>query len=68
MKCVWISIPYFSNILTKFFVSFANAPTLTGIISDNNEIRTHNDLVCKRTLNHLAKLSSADSLWSSYVT
>ena len=56
MKCVWISILYFSNILAKFFVTLANAPTLTGIISDNNEIRTHNDLVYKRTLNHLAKL------------
>ena len=25
-------------------------------LSDSNGIRTHNHLVCKRTLNHLAKL------------
>ena len=28
-----------------------------GYISDSNEIRTHNHLVRKRTLNHLAKLA-----------
>ena len=26
-------------------------------LSDSNGIRTHNHLVCKRTLNHLAKLT-----------
>ena len=26
-------------------------------LSDSNEIRTHNQLVCKRTLNHLSKLA-----------
>ena len=26
-------------------------------LSDSNEIRTHNHLVCKQTLNHLAKLA-----------
>ena len=28
------------------------------ILSDSNEIRTHNHLVCKPTLNHVAKLAS----------
>ena len=27
-------------------------------LSDSNEIRNHNHLVCKRTFNHLAKLAS----------
>ena len=26
-----------------------------GILSDSNGIQAHNQLVCKRTLNHLAK-------------
>ena len=33
-------------------------------LSDCNGTRTHNHLVCKRTVNHLAKLSSLDK-WSS---
>ena len=33
-------------------------------LSDCNVTRTHNHLVCKRTVNHLAKLSSLDK-WSS---
>ena len=27
------------------------------ILSDSNRIRTHNHLICKRTLNHLTKLA-----------
>ena len=32
-------------------------------LSDSNEIRTHNHLVHKRTLNHLAKLASLVNGW-----
>ena len=37
----------------------------TGSLSDNNGIRTQNHLVCKQTLNHLAKL--AECLFTNYV-
>ena len=37
---------------------FEVLPILYFVISDSNEIRTHNELVRKRTLNHLAKLDS----------
>ena len=32
-------------------------------LSDSNKIRTHNHLVCKQALNHLAKLAK----WLSFV-
>ena len=33
-------------------------------LSDSNKIWTHNDLICKRTLNHLPKLESGCELES----
>ena len=36
--------------------SLLEAGAISEVLSDSNEIRTHNQLVRKRTLNHLAKL------------
>ena len=36
--------------------SLLKAGVISEVISDSNEIRTHNQLVRKRTLKHLAKL------------
>ena len=43
--------------MTTFFFIFLAFLNIF-LLSDSNEIQTHNHLVRKRTLNHLAKLAS----------
>ena len=45
---------YLTNTFAKLR-SFSGAKINNEVTSDNNGIRTHNHLVRKRTLNHLAK-------------
>ena len=62
----------FSAFQYGFRSSWPTADLLTvvsnNIARDSNVIRTHNHLVCKRTLNHLAKLAKWAVLWALICT
>ena len=62
----------FSAFQYGFRSSWPTADLLTvvsnNIARNSNVIRTHNHLVCKRTLNHLAKLAKWAVLWALICT
>ena len=59
-----------SNVVFYFFKSQVKKISEEGVkcLSNSNGIRTHNHLVCKRTLSHLTKLASCCHLNFRYCT
>ena len=51
-----------------FFDTISLKPKIKSFISGNNGIRTHNHLVCKRTLKDQAKLINFGKLRPNLVT